>query len=460
MLDARRRRRAWSRSRPGSCSASSTSSSTTLGLAMENLGDIDRQTLAGSISTGTHGTGARLRSVSAQVEAVELVLADGSVARARAPTPTRTRCARPGSGSARSGIVYAVTLRSRPRLHARPHRPAPAARRDARPLDELADANDHFEFYVFPHTDIALCRESRRTDEPPRPRGRAALSTRSEVMLENWARRRPRASRRAACRRRSRASPGSPRDGIGRLDQGRPQLPGLRHRAPGQVHRDGVRRSRASTRAEAVRRVLELRRAPSYRVAFPIEVRFAAADDAVLSPSHERDTSYIAVHQDRKLDWQPYFRGVEEIMDAYGGRPHWGKRHFQTAETLAPRYPRWDEFQAAARAARPRRRLRATSTREPRRSALEEGLALAAVGGRPRRRSRRPRPGTASRSARRARRPSRGAGRRGRRPAGRRPAAPSSGVCTSPAPSSRSSCRPAGSQGSGRRSSPAAPEAR
>ena len=47
------------------------------------------------------------------------------------------------------------------------------------------------------------------------------------------------------------------------------------------------------------------------------------------------------------MPWEPYFRGVEAIMDEYGGRPHWGKRHFQTAATLAPRYPKWEEFQQA-----------------------------------------------------------------------------------------------------------------
>jgi L-gulono-1,4-lactone dehydrogenase len=98
--------------------------------------------------------------------------------------------------------------------------------------------------------------------------------------------------------------------------------------------------------AEAVRRVLHLAARPEHQVAYPIEVRFVAADDVVLSASHARDTCYLAVHQDRRLDWEPYFRGVEEIMDSYGGRPHWGKRHFQTAATLAPRYPRWAEFQA------------------------------------------------------------------------------------------------------------------
>ena len=98
--------------------------------------------------------------------------------------------------------------------------------------------------------------------------------------------------------------------------------------------------------AEAVRRVLHVAGRPEHRVAYPIEVRFAAGDDLALSSSHARDTCYVAVHQDRKLDWRPYFGEVERIMDTYGGRPHWGKRHFQTAETLAPRYPRWSEFQA------------------------------------------------------------------------------------------------------------------
>jgi L-gulonolactone oxidase len=46
------------------------------------------------------------------------------------------------------------------------------------------------------------------------------------------------------------------------------------------------------------------------------------------------------------MEYEPYFRMVEEIMDTFGGRPHWGKRHFQNAETLAPRYPEWERFRA------------------------------------------------------------------------------------------------------------------
>ena len=101
--------------------------------------------------------------------------------------------------------------------------------------------------------------------------------------------------------------------------------------------------------AEAVPRVLEAAERAEPGVGFPIEVRFVAADDSMLSPAHERDTAYIAVHQYRGMAWEGYFRAVEEVMDSYGGRPHWGKRHFQTAATLAERYPCWQDF-AAVRA--------------------------------------------------------------------------------------------------------------
>jgi L-gulonolactone oxidase len=313
-----------------------------LGLAFENLGDIDRQTLAGSISTGTHGTGARLRSVSAQVEAVELVLADGSSIEVSAGSdPAGLAAARIGLGAL--GLVYAVTVRTVPAftLH-RTDRPRPLDETLAR-LDELNEANDHFEFYVFPHTRTALCRESRRTDEAPNPRPPAVVYA-QEVMLENWggqlfalAARHlpaqiPRISRLAAA-------------GVGRstkVDRSFRVFASERRIRFTEMEY-GIPREHA---AEAVRRVLQIASRPEHAVGFPIEVRFAAGDDVILSAAHARDSCYVAVHQDRTRDWRPYFRAVEEVMDTYGGRPHWGKRHFQTAATLKPRYPRWADFQA------------------------------------------------------------------------------------------------------------------
>jgi L-gulonolactone oxidase len=314
-----------------------------LGLAMENLGDIDRQTIAGSISTGTHGTGAKLRNISSQVEGIELVLGDGSV-RELGPDrdPELLRAARVSVGAL--GAISAVTLRCLPAFTLnRVDTPQPREQvLDS--FQERADANDHFELFTFPYADSALVLERNRTDGPPRPRGRAAAFL-NDVVLENWAleavsgagklfpRAIPSLSRFAAW-----LASGS--TSIDRSDR----IFANERRVRFTEMEYGVPREHGP---EAVRRAIEWVRSNRYPVFFPIEMRVVAADDALLSPSHDRDTVYIAVHQYRGMEWRPYFEAVEAIMNDYGGRPHWGKRHFQTAATLSERYPRWAEFQAA-----------------------------------------------------------------------------------------------------------------
>jgi L-gulono-1,4-lactone dehydrogenase len=312
------------------------------GLAMENLGDIDRQTLAGAISTGTHGTGARLRNISAQVEAVELVTAAGEVRELSGAEPGLLRAARVGIGAL--GAISAVTLRCVPAFTLR-RVDAPWPREEVLDtFEERAAAHDHFELFTFPYADSALVLERNRVDGPARPRG--ALAARlNDVVLENWALEAlsaagklfpaaiPRLSRLAA----RLASGGKTTDRSDRVfaSERRVRFTEMEY---------GVPREHGP---EAARRTIEWVRANRYPVFFPIEMRVAAGDDALLSPSHERDTAYIAVHQYRRMKWRPYFEAVEEIMRDYGGRPHWGKRHFQTAATLAPLYPAWDRFQAA-----------------------------------------------------------------------------------------------------------------
>ena len=313
-----------------------------LGLAMENLGDIDRQTIAGAISTGTHGTGAKLRNISAQVEAVEIVAGDGALRELDASEPELLLAARVGIGAL--GAISAVTLRCVPAFTLlRVDTPEPREEvLDG--FEERAEANDHFELFTFPYADSALVLERNRVEGPPRPRGRLAGYL-NDIVLENWAlealsaagrlapRAIPRLSRLAAAL----ASGGKTTDRSDRVfaSERRVRFTEMEY---------GVPREHGPA---AARRVIEWVRANRYPVFFPIEMRVAAGDDALLSPSHGRDTAYIAVHQYRGMEWRPYFEAVEEIMREYGGRPHWGKRHFQTAETLAPLYPAWSRFLAA-----------------------------------------------------------------------------------------------------------------
>ena len=112
-------------------------------------------------------------------------------------------------------------------------------------------------------------------------------------------------------------------------------------------------RARAADAVRAAREILA-----RHPVSFPIELRFSAADDALLSPAHARETAYVAVHVFEGMEFEAPFREVEAAMTTWGGRPHWGKRSFLGAEELAPRYPRWDAFAAIRAAARPGRALR------------------------------------------------------------------------------------------------------
>jgi len=310
------------------------------GMALENLGDIDVQTISGAISTATHGTGSRFRNISSQVEAVELVLGDGTLLEvSRTANRELIPAVRVGLGAL--GVIATVTLRTVPAFWIRrTDSPLPLDEALAR-IQDLADGSDHFEFYVFPHTDVALLRQSERTDEPARPPNRA-LEFGQEIVLENLVM--------GAIAR------------IGRLVPSR--IPRLSRFVASQVAKS-TKADRSyrvfSTRrlvhftemeyafprryaAEVIPRVLAEAERADPPVGFPIEVRFVAADDSMLSPVHEQDSCYIAVHQYRGMAWEGYFRAVESIMDEYGGRPHWGKRHFQTAETLAERYPRWGDF--------------------------------------------------------------------------------------------------------------------
>ena len=307
------------------------------GLALENQGDVDKQALAGAVATATHGTGARFRNLSAQVVGMRLVTASGET---RDLDDEELLAGRVSLGAL--GVVSELTMRCVPvfTIH-RVDEPCPLEEVLAE-LDGAVDGNDHFEFFVFPYADRALTLTSERTErepEPP-PEWRAKLEDRFEngaIGLATSV---------------SRLVPGlapTTNRTITRLMSRRVRID-LSHRV--YAHERNVRFTemeyaipRARAR-EALERVLETVKRLQLPVNFPIEVRFAAADDAFLSTAHGRETGYIAVHVSHGCEFETYFRAVERIMDDYEGRPHWGKRHYQTAATLRPRYPDWDRFQS------------------------------------------------------------------------------------------------------------------
>jgi L-gulonolactone oxidase len=315
-----------------------------LGLSMTNLGDIDAQTVAGAVATGTHGTGLKLGGLATQVRGLDLVLADGSLLHCDADeNPEVFAAARIGLGAL--GVISSVTLQCEP-AYALAAAEGPARLDEViEDLDEHVIGNDHFEFYWFPHTRRVLTKRNNRVlpDTEPRPVGRLRhwvdddlLANRVFDRINRVTTRRPALIPRAndlATRLLT------PRDYIDRSYRVFTSVRTVRFREMEYaVPRGAVPHMLAEIESYLAR--------SGQRIGFPVEVRFAAADDIWLSTAYGRETGYVAVHQYHQREHETYFRAVEAIAKDVGGRPHWGKIHYRDAESLRPQYERFDDFVA------------------------------------------------------------------------------------------------------------------
>jgi FAD-linked oxidoreductase len=312
------------------------------GWALTNLGDVDRQTVSGALSTGTHGTGARFGGLATQLRALELVLADGTLLRCSADEhPGVFAAARIGLGAL--GVLSTVTLQAEPAFALRAEEGAARLPELIEDFDAFMSSTDHVEFYWFPHTDRCLTKRNTRV---PLTEGLAPLppwrGLWQDEVLANAAfgavvatgRRVPRLVR--------------PLAGYSARAMGERSFTDHSHRVFISRRRVRFREMEyAVPRAAAPEVLRELHRvveASDWRIPFPVEVRVAAADDVPLSTASDRESAYVAVHVPAREDPGDYFAAVEAIAGSVGGRPHWGKLHGLGAGELAARYPRFGEF--------------------------------------------------------------------------------------------------------------------
>lgn len=311
-----------------------------LGLALHNMGDIDKQSVAGAISTGTHGTGGVWASLAAQVKALELVAADGQVRRVSADRDAELfHAARIGLGAL--GILTAVTFLVEPAFTLEAVEEPLTWDAAVGGFDEITAANHHVDMYWFPHTDRMLVKRNNRTLDVPRPLSPAREALEDRLLSNTvfgWVNslgnaapslvpRLNRLSSRALSARSysdvSHRVFTSPRDVVFRE---------MEYAVPREVGMQALTETRALIDRQG------------WRISFPVEVRSAPADDVWLSTAHARDSVYLAFHVNAHTDHRAYFAGVENVMRSYDGRPHWGKLHTRTAADLAPAYPRWQDF--------------------------------------------------------------------------------------------------------------------
>ena len=315
------------------------------GLAMENLGDIDKQSIAGAISTGTHGTGLKFGGIAAQVRALALVAGSGDVVHCSATENAHIfAVARVGLGAL--GIITSVTLQCVDAfmLHAveRPEPLADVLESWQQRISEL----DHFEFYWFPHTKTALTKTNTRYAAGSLPAGVAPLSTAShifaDVLISNT-------MFSALCNVTGKLPSTIP--GVNKMASrltGNREFGDVSHKVFATPRSVRFREMEYALPVEDIPAALGeldiMIKRRGLQISFPVEVRSAAADTIALSTANGRQSGYIAIHQHIKTAPFEYFKAAEEIFLSHGGRPHWGKWHFLQSKDFAALYPDLEKF--------------------------------------------------------------------------------------------------------------------
>lgn len=309
-----------------------------IGQALQNMADIDYQTLAGAISTSTHGTGKNFQSCSAHVCGLQLVAANGDVLECDAKRhPEVFSAARVSLGAL--GVATRVRLQNRPAYRLRERQWIARTEELLEDLDKNTRENQHWEMLVVTHSDYALSIALNETTDPATPQVPADEEGGNEFVtliekIDKYASDFP--------------------------DLRRTMLNSLRHLASfddrvgdsfdiyANVRTVRFNEMEYSVPAEygpaCLREILKLIQDKDLRTWFPIEYRYVKADDIPLSMFEGRDSCSISVHQHYQMDHHNLFAAIEPIFWKYNGRPHWGKLHTLNAKNLQPLYPRWQEF--------------------------------------------------------------------------------------------------------------------
>ncbi len=321
------------------------------GLALANMGDIAEQTVAGAIQTGTHGTGRDIGGIAAQVAGLEMVLADGTITHC-GPGDALFDAARTGLGAL--GVLTAVTFRVVPAFLLTAREEPMSWREVVARLDELTAGNEHFEFYWFPHTEGCLTKRNNRSDGPPRPLPAWRYRLDDEFLSNTVFG--------LTCRLGHRFPAVIPTvNAVAGKALGAREYTDAAHRVFTSPRRVRFKEQEYAIGREHLAPVLAEIRAlfarRDWRVSFPVEVRVAPADEVWLSGAYHRDTAYLAFHVFHASPHEEYFAGVEEVLTAVGGRPHWGKLHTRDAAYLRDVYPRFPDFRALRDKLDPQRRF-------------------------------------------------------------------------------------------------------
>jgi len=309
-------------------------------LALENMGDINVQSLAGAISTGTHGTGITLGSVGTQVEEITFVNGLGEIITLNAENNyDEFKCAQLSLGSL--GVITRIKMRCKEaynlQLDIRKEKLSDVLSN----LKAIIAENRHFEFYSIPNSEWSQTKRSNIVGETAGKTSKFSAFM-NDVVLENWA-------LQVLCSV-NKAIPSSSKiisSIIGSFisNEIKVQESYKVFSTPRNVKFTEMEYNiPIESYQDVVKEMLKLINKNNYKISFPQEHRFVQADDIFLSPAHERNSAYIASHVYKGMDNLRYFKDLEDLFVANGGRPHWGKMHTRDAAFFSKAYPKFDDF--------------------------------------------------------------------------------------------------------------------
>ncbi len=304
------------------------------GLSMANQGDINKQAMAGAISTATHGTGRTLGSLSTQVAGLRLVLADGLVVECdKDREPEIFEAARVSLGMI--GVISAIKLNVVPAFRLRETNQRRPINEVLDQWDVLADEYRHCEFWNFPYTDHVTFKTLEVVDEGDDPdevdRSRVVFQAVSDLAA---------ASPRMAPTLQRLLVRGQGRSAHTRAAPAWRIFPSERDIKFEEMEYE-ISAENGIAALKAARALVRDRR---YPIIFPFEFRTVKEDDIWMSPMHAGPCVSISFHQYAAMPWEEPFKAVEEVFAAHGGRPHWAKRHTMTSDDVLRLYPmaqRW-----------------------------------------------------------------------------------------------------------------------
>ncbi len=310
-------------------------------LALRNLGDIDVQSLGGATATGTHGTGINFGNVSAEIIEFTIVTAAGEILNCnRHEHPDLFAAGRVSLGVL--GIITKITLNVDRAYKLEFKSSAGDFEETLEKLDDYNEQNRNFEFYYFPYSNTIQLKESNKTNKPIK--FNKYISYFNDVLMENNV-------MQLVC-------------GIGttfpksskRLSKfmawgfTKETKINYSHKVYATVRNVRFKEMEYNIPAEhfkdCIKQLKQMVEQNEYGIFFPVECRFVQSDDIWLSPAYGRASAYIAVHVYANKEHDPYFADMEQLFNAYAGRPHWGKMHTRKADYFSKNYEKWDDFLA------------------------------------------------------------------------------------------------------------------